>query len=52
MCNVPPDTGLPALVDVEDVDDELHAASPAAANTAAANVTTRCGALIMGMFLW
>jgi hypothetical protein len=53
MCNVPPDTGLPALVDVvEDVDDELHAASPAAASTAAASVTTRCGALIMGMFLW
>ena len=47
MCNVPPDTGLPALDVVEDVDDELNAASPAAASTAAPSVTTRCGALIM-----
>src|SRR5580704_3420796 len=50
MCNVPPDTGLPALADVEDVDVELHAASPAAASTAAASVTTRCGALIMAIY--
>ena len=57
MFSVPPATGVAEVLaddddepDVDD-DDELHAASPAAASTAAASATTRCGDLIMGMFL-
>jgi hypothetical protein len=34
------------------LDDELHAASPAAASTATPSAKYRFGALIMGMFLW
>ncbi|HJZ01248.1 MAG TPA: hypothetical protein VJ305_11040 [Streptosporangiaceae bacterium] len=57
MFSVPPTLGVPALADGdpdpdEVVDEELHAASPAAASTATASVARRFGALIMGMFLW
>jgi hypothetical protein len=56
MLSVPPTTGFPELLADGDpdelVDEELHAASPAAASPATASVTRRFGALIMGMFLW
>jgi hypothetical protein len=52
MCSVPPETGVAELdADVDDDDDELHAASPMAASTATASPAKRLGALIMGMFL-
>jgi hypothetical protein len=52
MCNVPPDCGAVELVAAGlDVVDELHAARPAAASTAADSITKRLGALVMGMFL-
>lgn len=53
MRSVPPMTGFPALDDVdgEDGDDELHAARPAAASTAAASPAKRFDALVIGKFL-
>jgi hypothetical protein len=52
--SVPPDTGLFELLAAGALllDEELHAASPAAASTATPSATYRFGALIMGMFLW
>jgi hypothetical protein len=53
MCSVPPDTGFEELgVDVDDVDDELHAASTVVARAAAASPARHLGALIMGMSSW
>jgi hypothetical protein len=55
MCSVPPDTGFPALLlplaEGDDVPDELHAATVAAASTTAVSPAKRLGVLIMGMFL-
>jgi hypothetical protein len=51
MFSVPPDTGVAVpLADGVVDDDELHAASPTAASTAAASPAARVGALIMGVF--
>ena len=52
MCNVPPDTGFCDELDAEPEgdDDVLHAARPAAANTAALSTAKRFGALVTGMF--
>jgi len=51
MCSVPPYTGLDVLAaEVDDVDDELHAASDEAASAAAASPAKHLCALIMGMF--
>lgn len=53
MFNVPPYTGFPELDedDVDGDDDELHAARPAAASTAALSAAKRFDALVTGMFL-
>lgn len=54
MRSVPPMTGFPALDDVDGEDgddDELHAARPAAASTAAASPAKRFDALVIGEFL-